>query len=247
MANQNDTQIVDMDGFAALLQHEALSIVIAEECQGLEFSFDRVKLPAGGGTTFEIPSAESADGESVKELTGVIVYNHPSYAYYRNNYTGGKNPPDCSSFDGMTGVGNPGGWCAECPYNKFGSGAGGMGKLCKNKRTLYLLRPGERFPLTLSLPVGSLKSFAQYVKSQLSRGRRLSNIVTKITLRKAVNSSGITYSQAVFTFDRLLTQEECEVIWDTTNMVRSYVDNLTLMGDSNMPCADVGEGIEPLK
>lgn len=122
-----------------------------------------------------------------------------------------------------------------------------MGKLCKNKRTLYLLRPGERFPLTLSLPVGSLKSFAQYVKSQLSRGRRLSNIVTKITLRKAVNASGITYSQAVFTFDRLLTQEECEVIWDTTNMVRSYVDNLTLMGDSNMPCADVEEGIEPLK
>ena len=71
--------------------------------------------------------------------------------------------------------------------------------------------------------------------------------MTKITLRKAVNASGITYSQAVFTFDRLLTQEECEVIWDTTNMVRSYVDNLTLMGDSNMPCADVGEGIEPLK
>ena len=44
MANKNDTQIVDMDGFAALLQHEALSIVIAEECQGLEFSFDRVKF-----------------------------------------------------------------------------------------------------------------------------------------------------------------------------------------------------------
>lgn len=246
MENQNDMPIIDMDGFAGLLRHESLNIIIAEECQGLEFSFDRVKFPAGGGTTFEVPSDESAEGEPVKELTGVIIYNHPSNVYYQSKYAGGKNPPDCSSFDGVMGIGNPGGYCADCPYNKFGSGEG-KGKLCKNKRTLYLLRPGERFPLTISLPVGSIKSFAQYVKSQLSKGRRISNVVTKISLKKAVNASGITYSQAVFTFDRVLTQEECDVIWDMSHMVTRYLDNLTLMYDGNIPHADAGEGIAPLK
>ena len=58
---------------------------------------------------------------------------------------------------------------------------------------------------------------------------------------------GITYSQAVFTFDRVLTQEECDVIWDMSHMVTRYLDNLTLMYDGNIPHADAGEGIAPLK
>lgn len=168
-----------------------------DDCQGLEFSFDRVKLPAGGGTAFEIPSAESDESEMAKDITGVIVYNHPAYAYYHDKYTGGNNPPDCGSFDGVTGIGTPGGNCANCPYNKFGSGEG-QSKLCKNKRMLYILREGELFPITLSLPTGSLNSFTNYVKSQLSRGRKLNQVVTKITLKKATNASGIAFSQAVF-------------------------------------------------
>ena len=75
------------------------TILMADDCQGLEFSFDRVKLPAGGGTAFEIPSAESDESEMAKDIPGVIVYNHPAYAYYRDKYTGGNNPPDCGSFD----------------------------------------------------------------------------------------------------------------------------------------------------
>ena len=111
MNNKKNMQPVNNEGFAVLAQQDALSEVMAEDCQGLEFSFDRVKLPAGGGTTFEIPSAENEEGEMVKAIMGVIVYNHPAYAYYRSKYAGGNNPPDCGSFDGRTGVGNPGGSC----------------------------------------------------------------------------------------------------------------------------------------
>ena len=73
MNNKKNMQTENNEGFAVLAQQEALSEIMAEDCQGLEFSFDRVKLPAGGGTTFEIPSAESEEGEMVKAITGVIV------------------------------------------------------------------------------------------------------------------------------------------------------------------------------
>ena len=80
MNNKKNMQKANNEGFAVPAQQDVLSEVMAEDCQGLEFSFDRVKLPAGGGTTFEIPSAENEEGEMVKAITGVIVYNHPDYA-----------------------------------------------------------------------------------------------------------------------------------------------------------------------
>lgn len=109
MSDKKNTEIAVNEGFAALQNRDVLNEAMADDCQGLEFSFDRVKLPAGGGTAFEIPSAESDESEMAKDITGVIVYNHPAYAYYRDKYTGGNNPPDCGSFDGVTGIGNPGG------------------------------------------------------------------------------------------------------------------------------------------
>ena len=123
MSEKNNNELAVNEGFAVLANQNVLNEALAEDCQGLEFSFDRVKLPAGGGTAFELPSAESDETEMVKDITGVIVYNHPAYAYYHDKYTGGNNPPDCGSFDGVTGIGNPGGNCADCPYNKFGSGS----------------------------------------------------------------------------------------------------------------------------
>ena len=148
MANKKntDTGIVEATGFAVLANMDILNEAMAEDCQGMEFTFDRVKLPAGGGTAFELPAADGEEAEMVKEITGVIVYNHPAYALYMDKYAGGNNPPDCGSFDGIMGVGNPGGKCADCPYNKFGSGDG-QSKLCKNKRLLYILREEELFPL----------------------------------------------------------------------------------------------------
>jgi len=78
---------------------------MADEYAGLEFSIDRIKLPGGGGTAFEVPSEDGEDTEPVKDITGVILYNHPAYAYYASAFQGGHAAPDCSSIDGVTGVG----------------------------------------------------------------------------------------------------------------------------------------------
>ena len=137
MSEKNNNELAVNEGFAVLANQNVLNEALAEDCQGLEFSFDRVKLPAGGGTAFELPSAESDESEMVKDITGVIVYNHPAYAYYHDKYTGGNNPPDCGSFDGVTGIGNPGGNCADCPYNKFGSGDGQSNNSRKSRDTAF--------------------------------------------------------------------------------------------------------------
>ena len=199
MSEGKNTQIAAVEtGFTALANNNILEEALADEYAGLEFSIDRVKLPAGGGTAFEVPAEDGEDTEMVKDITGVILYNHPAYAYYASAnhpayayyasaFAGGHAAPDCSSIDGATGIGTPGGDCRRCPFNKFGSGDG-QSKLCKNKRMLYILREGELFPVALSLPTGSLKTFTNYVKRQLTKGRKISQIVTKISLKKATAS-----------------------------------------------------------
>lgn len=251
MNMKKDTESTEMalqSGYAALANTDALTDA-ADDLAGLQLTFDRVKIPAGGATAFEIPG-DNDDTEMVKEIRGIILLHHPAYAYYRDKYQGGSNPPDCGSFDGVNGTGNPGGLCAECPYNRFGSGEG-QAKACKNRRMLYILMENEMFPVTLSLPTGSLKDFTKYVKRQLSKGRKLSRIVTRISLKKASSASGITYSQAVFSFDRMLNSYEVENVTPLIEQVKQYAANLTVASlagyEETSVDPETGEIIEPLK
>lgn len=221
-----------------------------DDCAGLEFSFDRIKIPSGGTTAFEVPGDSEDDVEMVKEITGVILYNHPAFSYYTEKYTGGNNPPDCGSFDGVTGHGNPGDNCGSCPYNQFGSGDG-QSKACKNRRMLYILQEGELFPQVLSLPTGSLKEFTKYVKRQLSKGRKLNQVVTKISLKKATSSSGISFSQAVFSMSRPLDLAERTAVANLTEQVKAYAANYNaaaLIANEENPFVDAetGEAVQAL-
>lgn len=245
---QNAPQNMEVKGFNAVATMEALNEAMSGECQGLEFSFDRVTLPTGGGTMFQIPNPESEEPIDVKELKGVIVYNLPAYSYYKDKFNGQNNPPECYSIDGEHGVGNPGGNCKECPFNVFGSGENNS-KACKNKRMLYILVEGEMFPLVLYLPTGSIKSFTNYVKGNLSRGRRMSQIVTKITLKKVQNSTGIAYSQAVFTYERDLTNEEKTSLTGLIEFVKHYSQSRALQivnepDDETLPFGDKADNAQ---
>ena len=112
MSEGKNTQIAAVEtGFTALANNNILEEALADEYAGLEFSIDRVKLPAGGGTAFEVPAEDGEDTEMVKDITGVILYNHLAYAYYASAFAGGHAAPDCSSIDGATGIGTPGGHC----------------------------------------------------------------------------------------------------------------------------------------
>jgi hypothetical protein len=241
---------VQNSGYAALANAD-FTAMVSGELDGLDLSFERVKIPSGGSTAFELPT-EGEDTETVKEFSAVILHHHPLNAFYSTKYTGGSNPPDCGSFDGKFGEGNPGGNCANCPNNQFGTGENGS-KACKNKRRVYILREGEVFPLLLTLPTGSLKAFTKYLKAQLSKGRTSNSIVTRFGLKKVTNSGGIAYSQAVFTVDRTLTPEEHALILPISEQVKAYASRVAFEVDVNVADdgesyvdPETGEVVEPL-
>lgn len=162
---------------------------------------DRVKVPSGGGTTWEIPTL---DGDvATKELEAVILHDETRRVYWP--YAMEERPddedgrPHCFSTDGVTGQGKPGGDCRTCPFNVFGTDVkGGPGKACKEQRQLFLLMKADLLPLTLNVPPGSLGSFKAY-KMKLIRGQVApTDTVTKITLKKEKNQGNVSFARMEF-------------------------------------------------
>ena len=215
-----NNEITNTNSYTSLKDFN-LAEALTSELGGMDISFDRVSIPAAGGQAFEVPGEMPGETYMVKEFSGVILFHHPMFTYYRERFSGGNNAPDCGSYDGITGVGDPGGVCATCPLNQFGSGENG-GKACKNKRRIYVLREGELIPILLVLPTGSMKEFAVYIKRLLAKGKKSNSVVTKFSLKKVTNASGIAYSQAQFAVERVLTAEEMPFVQAMSDQVKAF-------------------------
>lgn len=249
MAKNNEIAALNSNDSFLALQDFDLSGVMAEEMNGLSASFERIRIPIGGGTVFEIPGDDPDDVDTVKELNAVILYQHPLNSYYSVKYTGGSNPPDCGSYDGLMGHGNPGGLCKNCPFNEFGSGENGA-KACKNRRRIYLLREGDMFPMILSLPTGSLKAFTRYLMRVLPKYKSSNAVVTRFTLKKTTSNTGIAYSQAQFSVARVLSPEEHRLIAAMTEQVKAMSASVGYDTEDSIPPnidPETGEIIEPLR
>ena len=232
-----NNEIMNTNNYTALKDFN-LAEALTSELGGMDISFDRVSIPAAGGQAFEVPGELPGETDMVKDFSGVILFHHPMFTYYRERFSGGNNAPDCGSYDGITGVGNPGGVCANCPLNQFGSGENG-GKACKNKRRIYVLREGELIPILLVLPTGSMKEFSVYIKRLLAKSKKSNSVVTKFSLKKVTNASGIAYSQAQFAVDRVLTAEEMPFVQAMSDQVKSFA---TRVAYDDAP----GEVIDPV-
>jgi hypothetical protein len=143
----------------------------------------RIKVPAGGATTWSIPDVEAEGGErETKEVVGVIVHHQLTRSYWVGDFAGDGTPPECFSSDGITGVGNPGGACARCPFAEFGSK--GEGQACKTNQVLFIVTEEGLLPLVLRVPPASLKAFRSYAASLIGKGARLREVLTRFTLEK---------------------------------------------------------------
>ena len=172
---------------------------LADDMEGLQLTMQRVKIPGGGNLQFEIRGDDPDNPDYERKLVGVILYHHLANAYWPEGSEYDDNvPPFCQSFDGKQGYGEPGGVCAACAFNQFGSTANGSGKACKNMRQIYLLRSGEYLPLQLSLPPTSLRPFNDFMNLAFVARRRPSySAIVEIGLKRA-ESGGYTYSVATF-------------------------------------------------
>ena len=67
MAKNNEIATLSSNESFWALQDFNFADVMAEEMNGLSASFERVKIPIGGGTVFEIPGDDPDDLDTVKE------------------------------------------------------------------------------------------------------------------------------------------------------------------------------------
>lgn len=235
---------VQPTGYLALRDFDFASI-ISKEMDGLDAFFERIKMPSGDTTLFQIPSEDPENPEFEKEFSAVILYHHPIRAYFKEKFTGASNPPDCGSLDGVTGYGNPSGDCKNCVYNEFGTGENGS-KACKERQRLYLLREGELFPVILSLPTGSLKELSRYLMRLLSKGIKSNEVVTKFSLIKATNKGGIAYAKAAFKMERKLTAEELALITNLSEQTKILSGNIGFEDVDTEPSILSGDAKNPL-
>ena len=48
---------------------------LAEDMEGMQMNFPRVKIPSGGSLQFEIPTGDPDNPDYAKTLTGIILFN----------------------------------------------------------------------------------------------------------------------------------------------------------------------------
>lgn len=159
---------------------------------------DRVKVPSGGGSVWEVPSVDGI--EATKVIEGVIIYRATRRAYWQAKYEGGGEQPDCFSDNGITGLGEPGGECAKCPFNEFGSGTDAKGnandsKACKEIRQLFVLPSDSLIPIVVNVPPGSLANVKSYFLRLLRAQLKSTDVVTHIGLELAESKAGIKFSR----------------------------------------------------
>ena len=197
-----------------------------------------IKVPAGGARDFLVEGA--ADADSRREIQAVIVAFRQTRAFWKRMYGtgwGGKKPPDCTSVNGFTGVGDPGGECLQCPYAQFGTatnadGSRGAGQACKDMRQLLLVLPGQLLPHVLNLPPTSIRNFLQYSLHLVSSGVPFWGVVTRLTLETASSAGGINYSRVRFQMVRRLEAEQTRRMEPYHQRMRRLLEPALVEADS---------------
>lgn len=183
--------------------------------QGLRPSdLDKIKVPAGGGSAWEVPTLKGP--EPVKVLEGIVLHFKDVRAYWSSKDSG-NNPPDCSSSDGMVGMGTPGGDCHKCPLAQFGTavdqkGQPGKGQACKAMRMLLFLRQDDMIPMIVNLPPTSLQNAKKYFLRLVANGLPYYGVTSQLRLEQTKNASGTAYSVATMAMGRPLEPEELEKV-----------------------------------
>lgn len=245
MSKSNELAVQETQEMALNAKQDFTMDDMMEELDGLgSINFEKIKIPSGGGIAFEVPTDNPEEPDSKTSIDGVIVLHQPCNVYFRNKFgETDEKMPDCSSPDGKTGYMRDSGTektCATCKFNQFGSGEGGNGKACQNRIDLYILMEGNDFPVVLSLPATSIKAFKTYLTTLVLHKQPMRRVKTKITLKKAKSSGGITYSTCVFKKLGAVEPEEMENIEQLRDLCKAMAQRTyTVAAEEDSETADV--------
>ena len=163
-----------------------------------QFDLDKATFPSGGSTKWEVVGANGP--ETVDAIVGIIIGHRKIRAYWETSIDegGGSAPPDCSSNDCLTGMGDPGGDCTQCPLSQFGTAKKGKGQACSLRHVLFVMQPEAILPLAVSLPPASLKASRRYFLHELTaNGRAYYEVISEITLERGGGNGVPPHAKAV--------------------------------------------------
>jgi len=220
---KKDSALAVRDNYLiAKLQPQEVAAVIEENLSDeniTQFDLERIKVPAGGGTSWEIENIETGETDSLKEIEGIIVFIKPGRLKWNDPDALGEMP-DCRSDDCITGYGDPGGNCLKCEFAQFGSDPkGGRGQWCKEIRLVFVLGEDSLLPKIIKFPPTSLRSLIQYLAKLTSIMKRRSAVITKFALQKDTNPAGIVYSKIVISY-------KCDIPTDTQKTITAYIKQM---------------------
>lgn len=175
-----------------------------------ERDLERIKMPSGNTPAFMV-RGEGGKPAMATEIDCVLVGITSRRVYWGAPFgSGQQKPPECSSSDGIVGLGRYGrggegrhnGDCATCPMNAWPpEGSADRSKPCSEVRMLFFYPLGQQraLPMCLTVTPGSLQALKDYLLQDLgNKGKVYYRVVTRIGLTPAKNAAGIAYSQANF-------------------------------------------------
>lgn len=241
------TTTADVSNFAVVTTDVNVGELVASNLGGEGISFndlERIQIPTGGGTSWTVTDDEGNEDE-IKELEGIILTTKVIRSYWREAYTGGGTPPDCSSEDNIVGSGTPGGECKICPMNKFGTknDGQGKGKACAERRLLFMVMEGSLLPTIISIPPTSLENAKKYLIGLSTKPPfvKMHHIITKVGLVTDKSQDSIKYSKVIFTKGPVLDgpakakfEEYVQGIMPVLNSAASEIANESGAGDQSV-------------
>lgn len=232
MSTQKDqtpatTENAGLQGYNYIENYADIKEVMEENLAGERLSMsslDRIKVPGAGATAWEVETLNGV--EHKPELRGVVVYERKTRTYWEKSFdeTGGGEDPDCSSEDGMHGIGAPGGDCDLCPLGQFDPITNERPK-CRDGRQLYLLSQGSILPVVLNVPPSSLKNYTTFKARLASAGVPLSSAEIIISLEKALGGvkKSIPYAKCVFRMGNRATPQQKTLLKEQSESMKALL------------------------
>lgn len=219
------------------------------------FTLPRVKVPTGGGLSWELPVLGD-ETASARTFDAVPIYFHGARRFYvkaLKDRTPDDNPmPDCWSRDGVTGCGDFGAGhedarkCLGCPMNKWGSArADGRGKRCAEQRYLYLLRKDDVLPVLLILAPSSLKAHTGFNVRLSQRAMPYWQVLTRFSLAKADGPSG-PYSTVEMSFVERVANTDHQRLREYQLSLKKFIAQMSFEDTSNEAPVEAGTEEHPL-
>ncbi len=260
MAQQKKTTaLAVMDDFQIVSRYDGMTSEEMEELQDQLEDLDpesgitcrKIKIPSGGGTSYEVQGEDDDDTDPMKTITGVVVFTHRLSGYWPSAYGSSTNPEDklpyCASMDGKTGIIQETGeviTCETCPKNQYGTakdqaGNQARGKACKNMRRLYILMDGDPNLYLLTVPPTSIRD----VNNQLAKIAPYADKVITLSLEKTTNAGGTPYSKVVIKKAGTLPPAAAAVVKELRHQIKAQYKDMAITVDEYAAAPERGKAV----